>query len=140
MPQYIGVDPGLIACSMTGTFRYESDAPPVAMPDFNVFHRYAANFPWLSHAAWFLDQMIRWGQIPGDTEVDVVARQVYRPDLYRLAAKQLGEPVPVADIKTEGTHERAWTLNAEPSEIRMGPDRWFDGTTYQSNPRLEKTR
>src|SRR5690606_23106060 len=31
----------------------------------HVFHRYAATFPWRSHALWLLSQMIRWGQIDG---------------------------------------------------------------------------
>src|SRR5438552_221671 len=36
------------------------------LPDFHVFYRQHANFPWRSHADWFLAQMVRWGQVsPG---------------------------------------------------------------------------
>jgi len=31
--------------------------------DVHVFFRHAATFPWRSQAAWFVAQMIRWGQL-----------------------------------------------------------------------------
>ena len=52
----------VIANSMTGTFEYEKgDKRPV--PDFNVFFRYFATYPYYSDAIWYLTQMRRWGQI-----------------------------------------------------------------------------
>jgi nitrate/nitrite transport system substrate-binding protein len=62
------------------------------VPDFNVFFRYFATYPYFSDAVWYLTQMRRWGQIP-DAKPDgwyaEVAKQVYRPDLYLKAAKLL---------------------------------------------------
>jgi nitrate/nitrite transport system substrate-binding protein len=40
----------VVKMSMTGTFRYSQHESPRPLRDFNVFHRYAANYPWLSHA------------------------------------------------------------------------------------------
>ncbi len=57
------------------------------LPDFHLFHRNFANFPWRSHADWFLAQMIRWGQAPDDIDVSATSDRVYRTDLYRAAAR-----------------------------------------------------
>jgi len=88
---YVGADYDVIANSMTGTFEYEKgDRRPV--PDFNVFFRYNATYPYYSDAIWYLTQMRRWGQIPEyhpDEWYVEVAKKVYRPDLYRQAAEAL---------------------------------------------------
>ncbi len=91
--EYVGADPEVIANSMTGTFEFEKgDVRP--MPDFNVFFRHDATYPFYSHAVWFLTQMRRWGQIgeaKPDAWYDEIARRVYRPDIYREAARLLIE-------------------------------------------------
>jgi nitrate/nitrite transport system substrate-binding protein len=96
--EYVGADYNVIANSMTGTFEYEKgDKRPV--PDFNVFFRHFATFPYYSDAVWYLTQMRRWGQIPEakpDSWYHDVAKSVYRPDIYREAAKLL-----VADGKAK---------------------------------------
>ena len=89
--EYVGADYNVIANSMTGTFEYEKgDKRPV--PDFNVFFRYFATYPYYSDAVWYLTQMRRWGQI-SDAKPDSwyadIAKQVYRPDIYLEAAKLL---------------------------------------------------
>ena len=62
-PDYVGADAEVIANSMTGTFEYEK-GDKRDVPDFNVFFRYYANYPYYSDAIWYLTQMRRWGQIP----------------------------------------------------------------------------
>jgi nitrate/nitrite transport system substrate-binding protein len=90
-PEYVGADAAVIANSMTGTFEYEAgDKRPA--PDFNVFFRYNATFPYYSDAVWYLTQMRRWGQIAEpqtDAWFDEVAKSVYKPDVYKAAAKAL---------------------------------------------------
>jgi nitrate/nitrite transport system substrate-binding protein len=90
-PNYVGADPGVIANSMTGTFEYEKgDIREV--PDFNVFFRYHATYPYYSDAVWYLTQMRRWGQIPEqkpDSWYLDTAKKVYRPDIYQQAAQAL---------------------------------------------------
>jgi nitrate/nitrite transport system substrate-binding protein len=89
--QYVGADAQVIANSMTGTFEYErGDKRPV--PDFNVFFRYHATYPYYSDAVWYLTQMRRWGQIAEgkpDAWYHEVAASVYRPDVYLEAARML---------------------------------------------------
>lgn len=88
---YVGADYKVIANSMTGTFEYEKgDVRQV--PDFNVFFRYHATYPYYSDAVWYLTQMRRWGQIPEykpDAWYMEMAKQVYRPDIYAKAAREL---------------------------------------------------
>jgi nitrate/nitrite transport system substrate-binding protein len=90
-PEYVGADYKVIANSMTGTFEYErGDKRPA--PDFNVFFRYFATYPYYSDAVWYLTQMRRWGQLTeakSDAWYGDAAKQVYRPDIYLQAAKQL---------------------------------------------------
>jgi nitrate/nitrite transport system substrate-binding protein len=76
---------------MTGTYEYEKgDKRP--MPDFNVFFRYHATYPFYSDAVWYLTQMRRWGQIT-EAKPDAwyleTAKKVYRSDIYLAAAKAL---------------------------------------------------
>jgi nitrate/nitrite transport system substrate-binding protein len=89
--QYVGADEEVIANSMTGTFEYEKgDIREV--PDFNVFFRYNATFPFYSDAIWYLTQMRRWGQIAEqkpDSWYKDIAKKVYRPDIYAQAAQAL---------------------------------------------------
>ena len=89
--QYVGADAAVIGNSMTGTFEYEKgDKRPA--PDFNIFFRNYATYPFYSDAIWYLTQMRRWGQIgeakPDNWYLDT-AKKVYRPDIYLQAAKAL---------------------------------------------------
>ena len=89
--EYVGADAAVIANSMTGTFEYEKGDKRSA-PDFNVFFRYNATFPYYSDAVWYLTQMRRWGQIAEvhpDAWYDETAKSVYQPAIYEAAAKAL---------------------------------------------------
>ena len=91
--EYVGADAEVIANSMTGTFEYEK-GDKRDVPDFNVFFRYYATYPYYSDAVWYLTQMRRWGQIPEsqtDSWYDEVAQSVYKPEIYLEAARMLVE-------------------------------------------------
>lgn len=91
--EYVGADAEVIGASMTGTFEFEpGDVRPI--PDFNVFFRYFATYPYYSDAVWYLTQMRRWGQIGEDKPdewYDSVAKDVYLPSIYMEAAGLLIE-------------------------------------------------
>jgi len=90
-PEYVGADYDVIANSMTGTFEYER-GDTRAVPDFNVFFRHHATYPYYSDAVWYLTQMRRWGQIAEakpDSWYDEVAKSVYKPEIYLEAARLL---------------------------------------------------
>ncbi|SEC23589.1 nitrate/nitrite transport system substrate-binding protein [Tenacibaculum sp. MAR_2009_124] len=107
MSQYVGADEIVLANSMTGTFEFEK-GDKRDMPDFNVFYKYNATYPFYSDGIWFLTQMRRWGQIPDSKPLDWYSetiKNIYRPDIWRKAANLLVKEgaIPAADIpNTDG--------------------------------------
>ena len=130
--EYVGADADVIAASMTGTFEYEpGDVRDV--PDFNVFYRYYATYPFYSDAVWYLTQMRRWGQIAeprDDAWYDETARSVYLPDVYLEAARLLVEEGNAAEA------DFPWDTDG----YREPTDEFIDGLSYdgrQPNAYLE---
>lgn len=121
-PEYVGADAEVIANSMTGTFEYEPGTKrPV--PDFNVFFRYYATYPYYSDAVWYLTQMRRWGQIAetkDDDWYDRSARSVYLPDVYLKAARLL------VDEKLAAEADFPWTSDG----YRAPTADFLDGVAY----------
>jgi nitrate/nitrite transport system substrate-binding protein len=123
-PEYVGADRAVIANSMTGTFEYER-GDKRAVPDFNVFFRYFATYPYYSDAVWYLTQMRRWGQIPEqkpDSWYDATARSVYRPDVYLQAARAL-----VAESKAK-EEDFPWTTDG----YRAPTHDFIDSVTFDA--------
>ena len=122
--QYVGADYDVIANSMTGTFEYEK-GDKRKVPDFNVFFRYFATYPFYSDAIWYLTQMRRWGQIPDykpDSWYADVAAKVYRPDIYKQAAEAL-----IAEGKVKAKDFPNFKTE---SGFRKPQKDFIDGVTY----------
>ncbi len=106
-PQYVGAPEDVLANSMTGTFEFEK-GDKRAMPDFNVFYKYNATYPFYSDGIWFLTQMRRWGQIPETKPAawySETIQKIYRPDIWKKAAALLVKEgkIPASDIpETDG--------------------------------------
>ena len=102
MSQYVGAPVEVLANSMTGTFEFEK-GDKRDMPDFNVFYKYNATYPFYSDGIWFLTQMRRWGQIPDAKPASWYAetiKDIYRPDIWKKAASLLVEEgnIPATDV------------------------------------------
>ena len=127
-PDYLDMPVELLKPSLTGRGVRTGGQLVRNMPDFSVYHRYAANFPWRSHAKWIVSQMIRWNEADETTDVNDVASAAYGPELYCKAAKALGLSCPQIDEKLEGANAHAWLLDASPISIAMGPIySWMEG-------------
>jgi nitrate/nitrite transport system substrate-binding protein len=123
-PEYVGADAEVIANSMTGTFEY-ARGDERAVPDFNVFFRYFATYPYYSDAVWYLTQMRRWGQIADarpDSWYDEIAKSVYRPDVYVEAAQRL-----VAEGHASGA-DFPWGTDG----YRAPQSEFIDGMTFDA--------
>ncbi len=96
-----------------------------------TFDPQISTFPWISHAKWFMGQMVRWGMLTSEHDFDQLARHVYRPDLWREAAAPLGLNCPLADEKTEGGQTVNWEIPASPHNIIMPPNRLFDSGVFR---------
>ena len=126
-PDYVGADSIVIANSMTGTFEFEK-GDKRSMPDFNVFYRYHATYPFYSDGVWFLTQMRRWGQIPEAKSAewyDETIRDIYRPEIWRAAAEELVAEghIPATDLPdTDG--------------YKPATSEFIDGNTYDGKDPL----
>ncbi len=122
-PEYVGADAKVIANSMTGTFEFEK-GDKREVPDFNVFFRYHATYPYYSDAVWYLTQMRRWGQIseakPDSWYFDM-AKRVYLPQIYREAA---------AELVAEGKAEAGDFPPADTDGFRAPLGDTIDGVVY----------
>lgn len=98
--------------------------------DFFVPFAKAATFPWKSHALWFYSQMVRWGQVAHTPENAAIARETYRPDLYRSALKPLGVALPAANAKVEGALLMPTPVGSAGASLTLGPDGFFDGALF----------
>lgn len=129
--RYVGVDAEAIRPFLPGG--------PDGLP--SIFFASAATFPWRSHARWFLRQMARWGYLPPDVDETATAGAVYRPDLYRAAAADIGVPAPLDNEKIEGGRAAEWRLPAARAEIAMGADRFCDDAVFDpQSPSLSVNR
>ncbi|WP_435132256.1 CmpA/NrtA family ABC transporter substrate-binding protein [Formosa sp. A9] len=128
MSQYVGADEAVIANSMTGTFEFEK-GDKRDMPDFNVFYKYNATYPFYSDGIWFLTQMRRWGQIPEAKPANWYSetiKDIYRPDIWKKAAALLVEEghIPATDIpQTDG--------------FKPATSDFIDGTIYDAKKPIE---
>jgi nitrate/nitrite transport system substrate-binding protein len=105
----------------------------LAADGFHRFARFAATFPWRSHGAWIVTQMLRWGQLEKAVDVREAAAAVYRGDLYREAARELGVPCPAEDEKVEGMHAAPWSARREGGGLlELGPDLFADGRRFDA--------
>jgi nitrate/nitrite transport system substrate-binding protein len=122
-PEYVGADVGVLLGPLTGQYQFERGDVRAA-PDMNLYYRDFAGYPFHADAVWYLTQMRRWGQIPvaqDDAWYDTVARQVYRPDIYRAAAGEL-----IAAGRMAATELPAADAYA------AGPSRFIDGITFDA--------
>src|SRR5690606_32618933 len=100
-PEYLGVPAELLMPVLSGTLDVGRGVVRMVEDFFLTFDK-AANFPWRSHSLWFYTQMVRWGQIEHSAANAAIARDCFRPDLYRAALKPLGVALPGANSKVEG--------------------------------------
>ncbi len=111
-PEYIG--PALLGKYDYGGFDSSGNLIKnvKAVEDFFVFYRNAATpyltgnntatYPWKSQGMWILTQMARWGQIPEiPKDAEQLLQRVYRTDVYRSAAAELGIKSPKEEYKVE---------------------------------------
>ena len=112
-PQYVGGPEEVLANSMTGTCEFEK-GDKRDMPDFNVFYKYNATYPFYSDGIWFLTQMRRWGQITEKKPAawyEETIKKIYKPEIWKKAADLLVAEgkIPAGDIPTTDGYKPATT-------------------------------
>jgi nitrate/nitrite transport system substrate-binding protein len=81
------------------------DGKPGKKSQFMKFWRDYASFPFKSHDTWFLAEMRRWGFLPNGVDYEKVVAQVNRADLWKEAAKEIGQSamIPKSDSRGKET-------------------------------------
>lgn len=126
-PRYVGQPAEFLITALSGTLYARLDDVPIHVPDFLLFHRDNANFPWKSQALWIYSQFLRWRMTAPTPEREENARAVFRPDVYRRALVPLGLPTGgVSGILEDGGH----TDPATADSIAFSPDCFFDGRGF----------
>lgn len=120
----VGAPFEVLNASLSGKPVLRPGEPPLDLPDRHVFYRYTATFPWLSQGRWLGEQMKRWRQIPEDSDLKTVIREVYRPDLYRTAVDGLDVLVPKDDWRVEGAANSA-------DQALVGRDQFLDDSVFE---------
>ncbi len=78
----------------------------------------SASFPYKSHDQWFVVEDIRWGYLPASTDIDALVNKVNRADLWKEAAKAIGQE------------------KAIPASDSRGKETFFDGVVFDpENPK-----
>ncbi|MDX2212457.1 MAG: CmpA/NrtA family ABC transporter substrate-binding protein [Oculatellaceae cyanobacterium bins.114] len=95
-----------------GDGRVEENSPYVMK-----FWNDAASYPFKSHDLWFVTEDMRWGYIPAGTDAQALVDKVNREDLWREAAKAIGQEAAI------------------PASTSRGVETFFDGVTFDpENP------
>ncbi len=128
-PGYVDRPVDWMLPALTGHIRTGGD-PDIYVEEFFQPFAKAATFPWRSHALWFYTQMVRWGQVRHDKRNEEIARETYRPDLYRSALGPLGVALPGANSKVEGALKAPTPVGSAGASLVLGPDGFFDGNLF----------
>ncbi|MFN5658470.1 MAG: CmpA/NrtA family ABC transporter substrate-binding protein [Pseudanabaena sp.] len=94
------------------------DGRTVDNPDISMkFWKDAASYPFKSHDLWFVTEDMRWGYFDADTDAKKLVDKVNREDLWKEAAKAIGEEAAI------------------PKSTSRGIETFFDGVTFDpENP------
>lgn len=118
--QYLNLPAKMLLPSLTGDYRFSKNDTSVHVPEFHVFWKSQAGFPWRSHAEWIVQQSSALlGKVIGADDTHALVQQSYRTNLFREAARYLDEPSPSQDYKEENRHGSPWEF--EPG-ITLGAD------------------
>lgn len=113
--QYINVPMGDILPRLQGSIDYGDGRKVNGSPHYMKFWADNASYPFKSHDLWFVTENIRWGVLPKATNKQGLVGRVNRSDIWREAAKMIGQAAPAGDSR--------------------GVERFFDGKVFDpANP------
>jgi nitrate/nitrite transport system substrate-binding protein len=112
--QWINAPVSDIVARYKGIFDF-GDGRPVERnsPHVMQFWKDFASYPYKSHDTWFITEDIRWGALPSSTDTKKLVAAVNREDIWRDAAKAMGQAVPKSTSR--------------------GVEKFFDGITFDPN-------
>jgi len=128
--EYLNGSARLIKGAISDQILFAHGAARVHVSDFMFQHREAANFPWVSQAAWLYAQMVQAGHIEHSASRYDAAQSVFCPDIYRAALRPLGVPLPGASAKLEGSITDPMGVGTVQGRLILSEDSFFDGRQF----------
>jgi two-component system, oxyanion-binding sensor len=129
-PEYLDGSADAIRRVVQDQVLFAQGYDPVHIPDFMFQHREAANFPWVSQAAWLYAQMVVAGHANPSRADYRRALAVFRPDIYRGAVGATGATLPGASSKLEGGISRPTGVGSIQGRLILTADSFFDGQNF----------
>jgi nitrate/nitrite transport system substrate-binding protein len=112
---YIKCPPEVIYGRLVGDLDY-GDGRKVKDDNYMIFSQRNCNYPQAAYGKWWLTQFRRWGMVSGAPDYEGITKQVFRPDIYEEAMKEIGHT-------HAGKDDSAWTM--------------MDGVTFDPTGDLE---
>ncbi len=129
-PEYLDGSADAIRRVIQDKVLFAKSYPSVRIPDFMFQHREAANFPWVSQAAWLYAQMAEAGHVVPSLPQYQLAQGVFRPDIYRSALGPIGATLPGASSKLEGGISGPTGVGSIQGRLILSADSFFDGQSF----------
>ena len=85
-----------------GNFDFGNGQVLMNSPSRIKFWQNSASYPYQSHDLWFLIENIRWGYLPPDTDTQNLINRVNREDLWREAARAIGQKQAIPATTSRG--------------------------------------
>lgn len=103
--KYLKVDALAISDRSKGKIDYGNGRVETASPIAMKFWSDNSSFPYKSHDTWFLTENMRWGQLPADTDVKALIEKVNRSDMWKEAAKAIGQEAAIPASDSRGVED-----------------------------------
>jgi nitrate/nitrite transport system substrate-binding protein len=129
--EYVGIPEEVILPPLMGQYQYNSDADCESIANFNTYYKYSAAFPWHSHAAWYIEQMKRWHDLPDTVDSAQLIKDIFLVENYRQVAAEMGIDTPLMNSKLEGVHGEIWQIESEQGRMELAEDRFFDDQGFE---------
>ncbi|TXS95416.1 ABC transporter substrate-binding protein [Parahaliea maris] len=123
-PEYLDLPVETLRPALAGALVFSRGGAAHEMPDFHVFGRYQAGFPWRSDGEWLAAQSSALlGKTLSEERCKSLVQQTCRTDLYREAARYLSLPAPATDYRPVNAHSESWE---QAPGITLGADHRFE--------------
>jgi nitrate/nitrite transport system substrate-binding protein len=100
--KYIKTKAANILPRLQGDFDLGNGQKLATSPLLMKFWREEASFPFKSHDLWFVTEDMRWGKLPADTDAKKLVDSVNRADLWKEAAKAIGQEAAIPKSDSRG--------------------------------------
>lgn len=103
--QWIGIPSEFLRDRLLGKFDYGNGRVVENSPHMIKFWRDNASYPYKSHDLWFFIEDMRWGNRPKDFNPQPIIDAVNREDLWREAAKLIGQEKAIPPSTSRGVEK-----------------------------------